>query len=974
MVRRSPSILIGFAPETLEVLPMDEFKSALSQSEILAAVTMESNGPVALAASPNETNTLDQTCAGTKPVRSPMVAVNKRLGRFDILKKLGEGGMGAVFHARDSVSGQEVALKVLAVGCLTEPLALKRFEKEARLLKEAKSPHVANLLEVGTDGEVRYLVMEFVNGGDLRRWINKAGVVDETSTLEIISELSQALVTAHAKGMVHRDIKPENILLSKDDQAQRPVVKLTDFGLARHVDQSESLKLTQTGALLGTPYYMSPEQFTGAYEVSPATDVYSIGVTFYELLAGRRPFTATDPIQLATAHCFDTPPDIRKLNPQVSDATVDLVRRMLAKLPGQRPPDASAVLEEIIRLQSGDSAQFVIHPLLPPHDTDAIVHGVYEFELASSAEALWPYVSNTDRFNQAAGLQPVTYETQVAPDGRLRKFGQFKLAGVSIRWEEHPFEWVEGQKFSVLREFPTGPFVWFMNTVELTARPDGTTHLKHEAKIQPRGWLGRVFAKSELGPKGEKKVGRIYRRIDHTVSSKRAGTQVSDAFKEPPGIKRNQRERLEVRLGQLQAVNTSPEIIEVFRDLILNAAPQDVARLRPLSIARRFGLPEQEVVDACLRAVPLGLFTLHWDIICPTCRLASGTKATLREIEQHGNCAACQTKFDIEFSSSIELILRVHPEVRASDAKLYCAGGPGNFPHVVAQVRLQPGERLILPLSLNSGSYIARGPSLPYAVPIDVASETGLRHGQVRCVPGSNKSSVAMLRSGHQNLALENFFPGEQLIRIERTIRRSEALTAAHVAAVPVFRELFPDQTLSPGLLVEMATSNFLAIQYAGLKDAFQELGDAHTYTLMREFVEIVERVIHRSGGCVVDRSIEAIIASFTDPMPAIETARSLLANLTTEKPNRQWLLSGALHRGPALVTGDRNEVKYFGATINRVHQLARDASVNQLSITSEVWSDPAVFAALPELSTNKKMKTSAPDGVQQILLINATR
>lgn len=973
-MRHSSSTNIGFGPETLEAFLMDEFKPDLSRSELLAAVTMDSNGPVALAAVPNETKTLDQTCAGTKPVRSPMVAVNKRLGRFDILKKLGEGGMGAVFHARDSVNGQEVALKVLAAGCLAEPNALRRFEKEARLLEEAKSPHVANLLEVGTDGEVRYLVMEFVNGGDLRKWINKSGALDEASVLEIIGELSQALVTAHAKGMVHRDIKPENILLSEDDQAQRPVVKLTDFGLARHVDQSESLKLTQTGALLGTPYYMSPEQFTGAYEVSPATDVYSIGVTFYELLTGQRPFTATDPIQLATAHCFDTPTDIRKLSPQVSDATADLVRRMLAKLPGQRPPDASAVLEEILRLQSGDSAQFVIHPLLPPHNTEAVVHGVYEFDLFASSEALWPYVSNTDRFNQAAGLQPVTYETQVAPDGRLRKFGQFKLAGVSIRWEEHPFEWVEGQRFSVLREFPTGPFVWFMNTVELTARPDGTTHLTHEAKIQPRGWLGRLFAKSELGPKGEKKVGRIYRRIDNIVSGKQTGHQVVDAFRQTPAIKRTQRQRLEDRLGQLGAADVSNEIVEVFRELIVNAAPQDVARLRPLSIARRFGLPEQEVVDACLRAVPLGLFTLHWDIICPTCRLASGTKATLREIEQHGNCEACQTKFNVEFSSSIELIFRVHPEVRASDAKTYCAGGPGNFPHVVAQVRLQPGERLMLPLSLNSGSYIARGPSLPYAIPIDVATETGLRHGQVRCVPGSNKNPVAMLRSGHQNLALENFFPGEQLIRIERTIRRSEALTAAQATTVPLFRELFPDQTLSPGLLVEVATSNFLAIQYAGLKDAFTELGDAQTYTLVQEFGGIVERLIHRSGGSVVDRSIGTIVSSYADPVTAIETARLILPALLAEKPDRPWSLSGALHRGPALVTGDRQEVKYFGSTINRVHQLARDASTNRLSMTPEIWSDPAVIAALPELSTNKKTKPSTADGVQRISLNNATR
>ena len=281
-------------------------------------------------------NLLDKTCVNvvTQPVpRSTATASLKKLGRYEIIEKLGEGGMGAVFLARDTETGIEVALKVLSAGCLAQSNALRRFEKEARLLEEAKSPHVVNMIDIGVEGDVRYLVMEYVRGGDLRRWLDKYGVLDETSALEIIGELCQALVTAHSRGMIHRDIKPENVLMSEVDPTQRPVVKLTDFGLARHIDQSDSMKLTQTGAMLGTPYYMSPEQFSGAYEVSPATDVYAIGATLFELLTGRRLFIANDPIQLATAHCFEAPPDVRKLSPEVSDATADLLRRMLAKLP-----------------------------------------------------------------------------------------------------------------------------------------------------------------------------------------------------------------------------------------------------------------------------------------------------------------------------------------------------------------------------------------------------------------------------------------------------------------------------------------------------------------------------------------------------------------------------------------------------------------------------------------------------------------
>ncbi len=901
---------------------------------------------------------LDQTFVNivSQSPADQATSVSGRLGRYEILKKLGEGGMGAVFQAKDTITGQEVAIKVLAAGFLDNPDALRRFEKEARLLEEAKNPHVANLIDVGADGDTRFLVMEFIRGGDLRQWIDKRGTLDETSSLEIIGDLCRALVSAHAKGMIHRDIKPENILLQVEEFGLRPVVKLTDFGLARHVDQSDSLKLTQAGALLGTPYYMSPEQFSGTNAITPAADIYAIGATLFELLTGRRPFIATDAIQLAKSHCFDPPPDVTKLNPQVSDATADLVRRMLAKQPDQRPTDASEVLEEILRRQSGDSSQFIVHPVLPAHDTRNLVTAKFQWSLASSPAALWHVVGNTDRFNQAAGFQPVAYETRSEPDGRLRKFGQFKLAGIAVRWEEHPFEWVEGQRFSVLREFPTGPFVWFMSTVELIPRSDGGTDLKHEVKIEPRNLVGRILANFELGPKGQNKFTKIYHRIDNTIRDKGSSNRACDPFQEPLGLKRVQQQRLEERLERLVAAGAFAEVVPPFRELILNSSAHDIARLEPYAVARTFGLPEQETIEAFLHGASIGLFTLHWDIICPVCRLASDTKSTLREIEQHANCTACQTDFKIDFGRSLELIFRVHPEVRTSDSKKYCAGGPGNFPHVVAQIRMSPAEKLELGLSLDAGNYVVRGPRLPYAIPIHVDPQHGPKSCHLRCVPGTNQTPVAMLRAGHQRFTLENLFPGEQVIRIERTLHRSDALTASQVTTSPVFRQLFPDQTLTQGMLVEVSTANFLAIQMTDLDATFRELGDAATYSLMNDFWRTISREIHRRGGSTLDHSPGTVLSSFSDPVPAIEAACECLKALATEMPKRQWSLCAGLHRGPAIVTGDRQEVKYFGATINRTISLANRGETDQLLMTREVWSDPGV-----SIEYSEQMKPDAP-------------
>jgi len=910
---------------------------------------------------------LDKTCVNVLSVPSPASTSTSVTcyGRYEVVRKLGEGGMGAVYLARDTATGQQVALKVLSDKCRVHPDAFSRFEKEARLLEEAHNPHIANMLDLGTEGETRFLVMEYVDGCDLRKWLARRGSLDEATALEIVGDLCRALASVHSRGMVHRDIKPENVLLSDVEGDSRPLVKLTDFGLARHIDQSESLKLTQTGALLGTPYYMAPEQFKGTGELSAATDVYALGITLFELLAGRRPFQGSDPIKLATAHCFDAPPDLRQLCPHLSDGASDLVRRTLAKNPANRPPDAACLLEEIVRLQSGRAAQLVLHPTLPEHDPAKLLVANFEWLLESSPEALWPYISNTDRFNQAAGIPAVTYEMVRDEQEQTRKYGTFRMAGMNIRWEEHPFEWVEGRRFSILREFPAGPFVWFLSTIEFAERPEGGTLLKHHVKILPRGMTGRLLATLEVGVKGKRNLDRIYRRIDATVSTH--ADHVVDHFQPPTGIARVQRLRLQRCLQQLREAGTGGDVTAVLEDLMTNSAPQDLARIRPYAIARRFGLPERSVVDACLQGVRHGLLTMHWDLICPSCRRAADARQTLREINQHAHCAACQLDFKVEFGSSIELVFRAHPEVRQSDSRLYCNGGPGNFPHVAAQVRLEPGEQLLLNMNLDAGSYVLRGPRLPYAIPIVVDSRSGARHAGLRCLPGTGRQPVTTLLAGHQQLTIENSFSDRQLVRIERDVRRSDALTAAEATSLPVFRQLFPQETLAPGQLVQLATTNFLALRLDGLDQILEELGDAGAYPLIRDFQQITTRRLSAGGGATIEEQTGLVLASFAEATAAIESARSLVAELAGAHPQHSWSLSGALHRGSALVTSERQGISYFGSAVHETVRLAGQAPEGCLLLTQEAWSEPGI-ATQTEFADAELVDLASGDGSDRTL------
>jgi serine/threonine protein kinase len=233
---------------------------------------------------------------------------------------------------------------------------------------------------------------------------------------------------------------------------------LTDFGIARQIDQSQSLAMTQAGGLLGTPLYMSPEQCKGS-EVGPQADIYSLGVTLFQLLTGRTPFLADEPLKLIGLHCYEPAPKVQQFDSRIADTVSAIVEKCLAKDPANRYADAGHLLQALDREIRGEVATVQLHPVVPQAPAGAVYATEMVWEFASPPEKLWPLVSNTERLNRAIGLPPVDYQTQRDEAGLLRRYATVKLAGMSMRWEEHPFEWIQGRRMSVLREFASGPFL-----------------------------------------------------------------------------------------------------------------------------------------------------------------------------------------------------------------------------------------------------------------------------------------------------------------------------------------------------------------------------------------------------------------------------------------------------------------------------------------------------------------------------------
>lgn len=263
---------------------------------------------------------------------SMVETVPGKLGAYQVLGKLGGGGMATVYRAV-APDGQEVALKVLLRQSDEDSDFEARFRREARLYLKLRHPHIVQMLDYGDQDGLAYLVLELMDGGTLTRRIPAEGM-QASEAARVLEPLGEAVQAAHDQGVVHRDLKPDNVMLTA-----RGILKVTDFGLGRSLT---STNLTATGTALGTPAYMSPEQICGTH-YEPATDQYALGVMAFELLTGKRPFEAVDPMQACFMHVSEPAPPAG-ISPRVDDVLL----RMLAKKPEERYPSVREAVRALL--------------------------------------------------------------------------------------------------------------------------------------------------------------------------------------------------------------------------------------------------------------------------------------------------------------------------------------------------------------------------------------------------------------------------------------------------------------------------------------------------------------------------------------------------------------------------------------------------------------------------------------------------
>jgi len=267
----------------------------------------------------------------------------EQIGKYQVLERIGRGGMGTIFKARDPMLDRLVALKVISNEVEVTDELRARFFREAQACARLTHPNIVTLYDMGEEGGRLFIVMEMLDGEELRSLIAQRKILPLEDKIAIMMQVCDGLHYAHQKGIVHRDIKPGNIMVLRDGQ-----VKILDFGIA--LMTTAEMDLTRTGLIMGTLRYVSPEQIRG--RADHRSDMFSVGAVFYELLSFRPPFDGADPMQILDKLCSEDPLPLRELDPSIPPELVAIVDRALRKDPGERFPDLEQMgssVEQVLR-------------------------------------------------------------------------------------------------------------------------------------------------------------------------------------------------------------------------------------------------------------------------------------------------------------------------------------------------------------------------------------------------------------------------------------------------------------------------------------------------------------------------------------------------------------------------------------------------------------------------------------------------
>jgi len=591
-------------------------------------------------------------------------------------------------------------------------------------------------------------------------------------------------------------------------------------------------------------------------------------------------------------------------------------------------------------------------------------HYRWTWDFKAPPAALWPLISDTDRFNRDCGLPPFhvrpTAKGEPAAEPGVRRLRSSYL-GMTGEWEEREFEWVQPVRFAVDRKFSKGPLARMTLSCELAANDGGGTTLTYSMRVAPKNVLGALVVPLAVGISMRRSAERVLRHYD--LAAQR-GTPIAEAPASSTGVPAAP--QLAAISFRLVTDERQPQaLVERLCKYVATADDLSASKMRPYAIADTWGTDRRATLDVFLHATRAGMLDFSWEVLCPHCRGSKPGRAGLSGVTSEDHCDSCGIDFTVNFDQSVELTFVPNPTIRQVPRLEYCVGGPQVTPHVVAQKQLGPGETLFVAMSFPEGRYRVRthGIEVQQAFRIE---RGGAKSVRIAVGPGPAPTDEPVVApDGIMNI--QNTDSAARLAVIERVAWSDQSVTAAAVTSRQIFRDLFSHEILRQG---ERISVGVITIVFTDLKDStqlYRDIGDAPAFGRVLSHFDTIKAAVSDESGGIVKTMGDAVMATFTNPAAALRAMRRCQDALAApEKARSPFALKCSIHQGPCLAINQNDRLDYFGTTVNVGARLCALSTGKDIVVSGPILRDPQVSSLLasPRTSLSVRHDASALRGV----------
>jgi adenylate cyclase len=540
-------------------------------------------------------------------------------------------------------------------------------------------------------------------------------------------------------------------------------------------------------------------------------------------------------------------------------------------------------------------------------------------DLRSDRARLWCAVGDTERLNRAIGLGRL--ELTPKTDASAARFVVRTVsAGLPIQYEERPFEWTEGERFSVLRVLHGGVMKSLETSFALEPLANAGTRVHVRIAIQPRYALINPVLRLQTSRMVDRIEAELVRADHDLQAGKSACFRKTMTPVDGSALQRARAALLDSVADGRKALATQ---LSAF---VESGSDADVTRIRPLDLALEWQVDGRELLSVCLSAVVAGLLELRWDLVCPSCRTATDRQSSLSELPTAAHCQLCDISYEIELDRAVEATFMPSPALRTPEPGPFCIGGPMRTPHVVAQAILPAAGSVVFNAPERAGRYrvFVRG-GASAALEVRAEGEEAVRfHVDARAIARSDAdgttSKIAVVQP-FARIEISQSDDAERHVKLERLEWASRAATAHLVSTLPEFRRQFSGDLLRPGVSLRIAR---VALLFTDLTDStalYHTVGDAKAFKVVQEHFDVLSAIIAEHRGTIVKTIGDAVMAAFIEERDALNASFAMhrafpMFRAGNADAARTFLKIG-VYAGPCYVVTANGVLDYFGQTVN---------------------------------------------------------